>query len=66
MADGSCVIGYEGGSHDATVLKFKSAFDEWPNTDNIRVFAVAVDPEIGTVSLQYETLYDNQFVIEMW
>ena len=66
MADGSCVIGYEGGPHDATVLKFKSAFDEWPNTDNIRVFAVAVDPETGTVSLQYETLYDNQFVIEMW
>lgn len=66
MADGSCIIGYEGGPHDATVLKFKSAFDEWPNTDNIRVFAVAVDPETGVVSLQYETLYDNQFVIEMW
>lgn len=66
MADGSCVIGYEGGPHDATVLKFKSAFDEWPNTDNIRGFAVAVDPETGRVALQYETLYDNQFVIEMW
>ncbi len=66
MADGTCITGSDGGVQDATVLKYKTAFDEWPNTDNIRIFAVAHDPETGIVGLQYEALYNHEFVIEFW
>ena len=66
LADGACITGSEGGVQDATVLKYKTAFDAWPNTDNIRIFAVAHDPETGIVGLQYETLYADEFVIEFW
>ena len=65
-ADGSCINGSAGGFRDATVPNYKTAFDAWPDTGSMRVFAVNHDPESGIVGLQYEKISDDEFVAEFW
>ncbi len=65
-ADGSCINGSAGGFRDATVPNYKTAFDAWPDTGGMRVFAVNHDPESGIVGLQYEKISDDEFVAEFW
>ncbi len=66
LPDGACITGSRGGLQDATVLKYKEAFDAWPNTDRIQIFAVNHDPETGIVALQYMENNVYYFVIEFW
>ena len=66
LADGACITGSRGGMQDATVLKYKEAFDAWPATDQIQLFAANYDSETGIVALQYDELLGSKFVIEFW
>ena len=63
---GSCVLGSSGGMHDSTVMKYKAAFDEWPDPDSVQLFGVSYADDTGIVGVQYKTLWDDRMIIEFW
>lgn len=66
--DGSlCEIGARRALQDATVLKYKDKWDEWPSMDEIFVIGVRYSSESGHMFIVYESgFFDDRFVIEEW
>ena len=52
--------------HDSTVMKYRDAFDEWPDVDYIKIAAVSHDPVTGAIAVQYEETLQHNYIIEFW
>ena len=65
ISEDLCRIANQSSTQDASVLKYKETFGEWPTMSHIRINAVSYDEDSGHVLVRYEHLY-GKFMVEIW
>ena len=66
LSDDTCEIGRNGEIQDATVLKYKETWDEWPDLDDIDIYQVVYDSDSNRIGIVYEDFWDDRYVTEVW
>ena len=65
-AEGTCRIAMEQSVQDSSVIKYKEAFDEWPDMDYIRIQSIEYDEDSEHILITHKQWHPERFILEIW